>query len=197
MNATISYATLQSATGDPVTARFTTPITGYQGDPLYVTASVTASVLAIAIVDQPPSEMPAPGATATSATVSVSYNGTTSDTVTVPFDYSGNALSLGMTIDAQLTTATVTVTEATFEDERARHARHKPRAKRKNADGSRTEAPFGFVVIQGDEDTSVYQLYWVHSIASVRSPGRFKHMTIVEPGDDGGGLSGPMGGMIP
>jgi hypothetical protein len=196
MNAAIGHATLQSATGNPVPVNFTAPISGYQGDPLYLTASVTGSVLAITIVDQPPSEMPAPGATATSATVSVSYDGATTDTVTVPFDYSGNALSLGMTIDAQLATATVTVTEAVFEEEHARHGHHKPRGKRTNADGSRIDAPFGFVVIQQD-DPSVYQLYWIHSIANVDSPGRFKRMTLIEPPGDGGGLSGPMGGMIP
>jgi hypothetical protein len=197
MNAGINSVKLQSATGDVVTASFA-QITGYQGDPLYLTANVVSGVLEIAISDQPPSTTPALRGSANTATVTVSYNGTTYAAGSVGFGYTGNSLSLGMTIDGQLSTATLTVTEAEFgEDERARRRHHESHAKRKNADGSRTEAPFGFLVVQTEQDASVYDVYWIDTIPSVTSPGRFTSMTLVEPPDDSGGLSGPMGGMIP
>jgi hypothetical protein len=198
LSATIKKVTLQSATGNPFDVTFNTPIAKYQGDPLYVQATVTGSTLAIQILDaKPPPNTPQPSGTATSAAVSVSYNGTLSDTVTAAFAYSGGALSIGMTIDASLSTATVTIIESAFSGLKPAHS-HAAKREHGPRTGTRTEAPFGFIIIQHDSNSAVYDLYWVTDIPSVKNPNRFTQATIVDAPDVfAGGLSGPMGTLIP
>ena len=199
LSAAIKKLTLQPATGNAFDLTFKTPIAPYQGDPLYIQAAVTGTTLAIQILDTPPPpNTPQPSGTATGVSVSVSYNGTTSAPVTAAFAYSGGSLAVGMTIDGTLQTAAITVTESLFAPLQPAHKPHAPKSQHAPRAGTRTEAPFGFIIIQDDADPAVYQMYWVTNIPSVKNPLRFTQATIVDPPDVfAGGISGPMGTLLP
>lgn len=189
LNTTIANVTVTLG-GVPTTLKFQNPIgpgngNPYQGDQLYMNASVQNSVLVIQIVDTLPASPRVPTGSATSISVTVKYNGQSSDTVTGQANYSGTPLTFFMTISHDLSESFLNVNDSTPQKAAHRVAGTPP-----------AHAPFGFVLAQ--QSSGDYTMIWMSvPLQSVANPHSFTGATLIQAPDDPGGLVGPMGIELP